>query len=277
MKKLLFTLLGIAGLCCTEVVAQPAFPILVADGKLQYATDQRGNRILDFSFCGYRNSGEAIPDVEVIYTLSPSENDSFTIQGHIDALAARPMNAQGQRGAILLKKGTYYLDEPLRITASGIVLRGESKEETVLVKRGVDRGAVIYIEGEAHSFAVLGCKIAAELGKFLHKSVHLVKQSFLVHKEKLRPHSVVNLGYSGKIAEGVARVFFKPLRFVAGHKRDRDTVCELGEKGDHLVVLIGGENADSCKAENLAEILAGLNSLVAIFLCGRYYVVCALE
>lgn len=148
MKKLLFTLLGIAGLCCTEVVAQPAFPISVADGKLQYATDQRGNRILDFSFCGYRNSGEAIPDVEVIYTLSPSENDSFTIQGHIDALAARPMNAQGQRGAILLKKGTYYLDEPLRITASGIVLRGESKEETVLVKRGVDRGAVIYIEGE---------------------------------------------------------------------------------------------------------------------------------
>ena len=148
MKKLLFTLLGIAGLCCTEVVAQPAFPISVADGKLQYATDQRGNRILDFSFCGYRNSGEAIPDVEVIYTLSPSENDSFTIQGHIDALAARPMNAQGQRGAILLKKGTYYLDEPLRITASGIVLRGESKEETILVKRGVDRGAVIYIEGE---------------------------------------------------------------------------------------------------------------------------------
>lgn len=148
MKKLLFTLLGIAGLCCTEVVAQLAFPISVADGKLQYATDQRGNRILDFSFCGYRNSNEAIPDVEVIYTLSPSENDSFTIQGHIDALAARPMNAQGRRGAILLKKGTYYLDEPLRITASGIVLRGESKEETVLVKRGVDRGAVIYIEGE---------------------------------------------------------------------------------------------------------------------------------
>ncbi|MBQ1951585.1 MAG: pectate lyase, partial [Alistipes sp.] len=51
------------------------------------------------------------------------------------------------RGAILLTEGTYYLDEPLRITASGIVLRGVDKEKTVLVKRGVDRGAIIYIEG----------------------------------------------------------------------------------------------------------------------------------
>ena len=68
MKKLLFTLLGIAGLCCTQGVAQPAFPISVAEGKLQYATDKQGNRILDFSYCGYRNSNELIPDAEVVYT-----------------------------------------------------------------------------------------------------------------------------------------------------------------------------------------------------------------
>ena len=149
MKKLLFTLLGIAGLCCTQGVAQPAFPISVAQGKLQYATDSRGNRILDFSQCGYHNSTELIPDAEVVFTLSPSENDSRTIQGHIDALAARPMDKNGLRGAILLTEGTYYLDEPLRLSASGIVLRGEIKEGSVLVKRGVDRGAVIYIEGVA--------------------------------------------------------------------------------------------------------------------------------
>ncbi|MBQ5879882.1 MAG: pectate lyase, partial [Alistipes sp.] len=149
MKKLLFTLLGIAGLCCTQGVAQPAFPISVAQGKLQYAADSRGNRILDFSLCGYHNSTELIPDAEVVFTLSPSENDSRTIQGHIDALAARPMDKNGLRGAILLTEGTYYLDEPLRLSASGIVLRGVSKEGTVLVKRGVDRGAVIYIEGVA--------------------------------------------------------------------------------------------------------------------------------
>lgn len=147
MKKLILTLLGIAGLCCSEVAAQPAFPISVADGKLQYAATKQGDRILDFSYCGYRNSNEMIPDAEVVFTLAPSENDSRLIQGHIDALAARPANEQGLRGAILLEAGTYYLDEPLRITTSGIVLRGVDKEKTVLVKRGVDRGAVIYVEG----------------------------------------------------------------------------------------------------------------------------------
>ena len=133
MKKLILTLLGIAGLCCTEVVAQPAFPISVAEGKLQYATDQQGNRILDFSYCGYRNSNEMIPDAVVVYTLSPSENDSELIQGHIDALAKLPANEYGLRGTILLREGIYHLDEPLRITASGIVLRGADKEKTVLV------------------------------------------------------------------------------------------------------------------------------------------------
>lgn len=31
--------------------------------KLTYVTDERGNRILDYSSCGYRNSEYPIPDV----------------------------------------------------------------------------------------------------------------------------------------------------------------------------------------------------------------------
>ena len=147
-KKLILTLLGVVGLCCTQGVAQPAFPISVAKGgALHYADIGKGNRILDFSFCGYRNSAEPIPDVEVVYTLSPSADDSRLIQAHIDALAARKADEKGLRGAILLTEGTYYLDEPLRISVSGIVLRGVSKSGTVLVKRGVEREAIIYIEG----------------------------------------------------------------------------------------------------------------------------------
>ncbi|MGG6497681.1 UNVERIFIED_CONTAM: hypothetical protein NY603_32640, partial [Bacteroidetes bacterium 56_B9] len=33
------------------------------------------------------------------------------------------------------------------ISASGIVLRGMDREKTILLKKGVDRGALIYIEG----------------------------------------------------------------------------------------------------------------------------------
>lgn len=147
-KKLLLSLLGVVGLCCTQgVVAQPAFPVYEEKGKLHYADTGRGNRILDFSVCGYRHSATPIPDAEVVYTLAPSPDDSRTIQHYIDLLAERKADANGLRGAILLTEGEFRLDEPLRITASGIVLRGVDKEKTVLVKRGVDRGAVVYIEG----------------------------------------------------------------------------------------------------------------------------------
>ena len=147
-KKLILSLLGVVGLCCAQsVVAQPAFPVYQEKGKLHYEDLGKGNRILDFSVCGYRHSAELIPDAEVVYTLAPSPDDSRTIQAHIDALAARKADERGLRGAILLTEGVFVLDEPLRITASGIILRGVDKEKTVLVKRGVDRGAVVYIEG----------------------------------------------------------------------------------------------------------------------------------
>ena len=72
-KKLIMTLLGVVGLCCTHGVAQPAFPVSVANGKLQYADIGKGNRILDFSVCGYHHSATPIPDAEVLFTLSPHE------------------------------------------------------------------------------------------------------------------------------------------------------------------------------------------------------------
>lgn len=141
------TLLGVVGLCCTQGVAQPAFPISVANGKLQYADIGKGNRILDFSVCGYHNSATPIPDAEVFCLVRPSADDAATIQRAIDLLASHPANAAGLRGAVLLAEGTYYLDRPLRIHTSGIVLRGQDKERTVVVKRGVEREAIIYLEG----------------------------------------------------------------------------------------------------------------------------------
>lgn len=147
MKKLKLMLLATMGLCCTEVLAQTPFAISYKEGKLQYAVDKDQNRVPDYSYCGYRQSSEMIPDAEVVYTVSPSENDSRTIQAHLDALATREADANGLRGAVLLTEGIYYLDEPLRINASGVVLRGVDKEKTVVVKRGVQRDAIVYIEG----------------------------------------------------------------------------------------------------------------------------------
>ncbi|MBR5850300.1 MAG: pectate lyase [Alistipes sp.] len=148
-KKLIFTLLGVVGMCCAEVAAQPTFPVSWREGRLVYETDAQGNRLPDYSYCGYRNSNEAIPDLPVVVRVAPVEGDnSVQLQRAIDYVASLTPTAEGWRGAVLLEKGTYALDTPLWIRTSGVVLRGVDKEQTVLFKRGVDRGAVIYIEGK---------------------------------------------------------------------------------------------------------------------------------
>lgn len=104
---------------------------------------------LDYSQVGYKQSARPVPAAPVaIYVDWQSGDQSARIQAAIDELARRKVDKKtGLRGAILLGKGTFELSEPLRINANGIVLRGSGRSETVLYKKGVDRGAVVYIEG----------------------------------------------------------------------------------------------------------------------------------
>src|ERR1700749_4742674 len=77
-----------------------------ADGSLSYTPDSLGNIIPDFSRVGYYRGDEAIPDVAVVKTISPTgENDGELIQTAIDELSKKELNKDGFRGAILLKKG----------------------------------------------------------------------------------------------------------------------------------------------------------------------------
>lgn len=139
--------LGFVSLALAEAYAQ-TFPVNLKHSQLEYANDAKGNRVLDFSYCGYRNSNVDIPDLPVAVCVSPGEGDnSPVIQRAIDYVSSLKPDADGFRGAVLLEKGTYRLDEPLRIRTSGVVLRGEDKAGTVLVKHGYERGSVVYIEG----------------------------------------------------------------------------------------------------------------------------------
>ena len=70
------------------------------------------------------------------------------IQRAIDYVASLPPDISGFRGAVLLDKGEFSLSGSIRIATSGIVLRGMDKESTILLKKGVDRGSLIYMEGE---------------------------------------------------------------------------------------------------------------------------------
>lgn len=142
-------IIGMAVCSSLTVMAAPEFfPVKQVDGKLTYETDARGNRVLDYSSCGYRNSSEAVPAVpNSVFVSWQAGDNSARIQKAIDYVSSLPAGPDGRRGAVLLDKGTFELSTPLRISASGVVLRGNGVNSTTLVKNGVDRGALIYVEG----------------------------------------------------------------------------------------------------------------------------------
>src|SRR5436305_15242972 len=75
--------------------------------NLVYKKLETGERILDFSSAGYGGGGANIPDVPVKKTVEPSgADDTEAIQKAIDEVSAlEPSN--GERGAVLLKAGTF--------------------------------------------------------------------------------------------------------------------------------------------------------------------------
>jgi len=97
-----------------------------SNGKLVYTPDSKGNIIPDFSGVGYMNSESPIPTVAVVKTVNAVLGDNLaTIQNAINEVSALTPDANGFRGAILFKAGTYNISNSITISASGIVLRGE--------------------------------------------------------------------------------------------------------------------------------------------------------
>jgi hypothetical protein len=135
-----------------EFEPSPLAPLvsLGADGSLVYRPfSPKGDQIPDFSTVGYKHSEEPIPTIPAVETLSPPRDEAEpmgamkypvgtdsheTIQGALDRVAAMKPDSKGFRGAVLLKKGTWYVGRNLHVR-SGVVLRGEGDGEdgTVLI------------------------------------------------------------------------------------------------------------------------------------------------
>ena len=99
------------------------------DRLLHYKTDERGNRIMDFSAAGYRGGGVRMPTAAVVKRLSPVNGDNTAqMQAALDEAT----------GAVLLAPGEYEVAGTLAITKSGVVLRGN--------------GATIRLTGQPHRF-----------------------------------------------------------------------------------------------------------------------------
>jgi Family of unknown function (DUF6298) len=121
------------------------------DQRLAYDGDERGNRIPDFSNCGYAGGDRQIPDAPVRVAVEPKPGDGTPrIQKAIDYVASLPVDSNGLRGVVLLLKGRHEILGGLQITNSGIVLRGQGMGDdgTILVAAGLDRRTLIRITGK---------------------------------------------------------------------------------------------------------------------------------
>jgi len=94
-------------------------------------------RLPDFSFAGYHAGESALPQLPVVINARDFgavgdgvTDDTKAIQAAIDATAA---------GAVFLPAGRYLVSDYLRITRSGVVLRGAGPDRSVLwFPRGLD-------------------------------------------------------------------------------------------------------------------------------------------
>ena len=128
---------------------------------------------MDYSYCGYHRSEQPIPSAKVVIYVQPTGgDDAATIQQAIDYVSRQKVDKQtGLRGAVLLGEGMFVLNEPLRISTSGVVLRGSGREKTLLRKTGFDRGALIYIEGTREKVVKDTLDIADTKAGSLHLSL----------------------------------------------------------------------------------------------------------
>ncbi len=95
-----------------------------------YVSDTDGNHIPDYSYVGYKNGDEALPNVAVVKQISPVAGDNTAhIQAAIDEVEALALNVNGHRGALLLLPGEYPVSGELIINSSGVVLRGSGDGE----------------------------------------------------------------------------------------------------------------------------------------------------
>lgn len=147
--------LFLAGLASGVALAEQRPPVVkfTREGApLEYVADAAGNRLPDFSHAGYGGGGVPLPQVPAKVSVVPVGGDEGArIQAALDYVASLAPDATGFRGAVQLAAGRYEVSGQLRLTASGVVLRGAGLDEktgTVLVATGTDRRALIAVRGK---------------------------------------------------------------------------------------------------------------------------------
>jgi autotransporter-associated beta strand protein len=133
-------------------------------GRLLSRPDFRGNRIPDSSGVGYRSGIVPLPSTSMVpvrTNISPLVGDNTAhIQSAINYVSGLPIDSNGFRGAVLLSAGTYPCSNTIKITASGVVLRGVGSftngTGTVLQATASNQYSLVQITGSGSASTVSG-------------------------------------------------------------------------------------------------------------------------
>src|ERR1700712_5739546 len=163
-----------SAIICVAAISALAFSInkdewqsklvtLNPDGSLTYNPDEQGNTLPDFSRVGYHEGDKDIPTLPVVKTVNaPADgNGQQLIQNAINEVAKLAPDANGYRGTILLKKGIYKVADSLRISESGIVLKGDGSDKngTVIIATGAGKRTLLNVGGQGSIREVRGSRV----------------------------------------------------------------------------------------------------------------------
>src|SRR5215212_5815161 len=121
------------------LLAQSAYAYPGEDGRLVYGPTALGDFIPDFSQVGYKTGnvplpntagGVTVPVKQTIFPGAAGVDMTATIQTAINAVGNLAQDANGFRGAVLLKAGNYPIATQLTIAKSGVVLMGEGNSNS---------------------------------------------------------------------------------------------------------------------------------------------------
>lgn len=261
MKKLFksrcLALLLIAGLCTAQAMAGKA-------KKEVYIP-------MDYSTCGYHASEKPIPDVKNAVYVSNNGADCYErLQRAINYVASLKPDKNGHRGAVLLGEGTYNISKPLRISASGVVIRGAGRGKTTIIKHGYDRGALLYIEGGmsmtgGDTIAVAGQKTMAGATTLTLKDASKLKKGERIRiirpstKEWIESLNCYDFGggldYTGWKPTDIDITWDRTITAVNGNSItiDAPITTTLSEEYGGAFAVTGYNNAEisECGVENL--------------------------
>ena len=166
-----------------------------------------GDVLPDFSYVGYRSGEEDLPFVETRATLNPEECSYNDCADAIDAKLAELSNLEvnessGFRGALTLSEGEFPTSRTIKISTSGVVLRGQGEEKTTLIGTmknlppySADDGPGGAIFPGSHNLIQIRGENAGELQKIEETEVNIVEDVPVGTKEvKIENTDVFEIG-----------------------------------------------------------------------------------